>query len=58
MPQNHVQTHAQNHGKVCPPENKDQKKNIWGAAPDPNGGDCFAPRDPPATPDATYSVWG
>ena len=29
-----------------------------GAAPDPNGGDCFAPRDPPATPEAIYSAWG
>ena len=36
--ENHVQTHAQNHGRVHPPENKDQEKFSRALPQTPTGG--------------------
>ena len=54
MPQNHVQTHAQIHGRVCPPKNSVQKKFPQAAAPDLEHGGLPSPYDPLATPSMMY----
>ena len=51
MPQNHVQTYAQNHGRVRPLENKDQFFFFFrGAAPDPDKGGYRPPYRIPGQP--------